>query len=192
MAQKILSALWVKEQAYPCAIFGHSGNSIPGLEIVGLGSQGRLIKEKIIFLCKQAHLKFPLKRFLLCLDGIDHHDLKNVQAEYLELPILILFLALTGHLPLGRIDRCFCSGKLGLEAQTYFPHFPQQFWDQIKKRSTTMGDLTLIGNFPNAPEEFPELCARELLRETLRTQNQFLEPIEIEQSNLLVRDSLQS
>ena len=48
-----------------CEVFGYSTRGIPGLEIVGLGQKGRLIKEKILYLNRKNNLKIPPRRYVI-------------------------------------------------------------------------------------------------------------------------------
>lgn len=93
-------------------VFGYNSKSQPGLEINGLNGKGRLIKEKITFLSKKRKLKYPLKRFVLCVEG---EGLEKSQVEFLELPLLICFWSMAGLLPLKRLDNCFASAKVSLD-----------------------------------------------------------------------------
>ena len=103
-------------QYYPVDIFGYASNGIPGIEIVGLGKHSRSIKEKFIYLSRERKLKFPLKRFVLCVEGeVEGKKFKDEEYRYLELPLLIMLWSLTGHLPLEHLEDCFASGKISVE-----------------------------------------------------------------------------
>ena len=93
-------------QYCPVDIFGYASNGIPGIEIVGMGKYARGVKEKFIYLSRQKRLKFPLKRFVLCVEG---------EYRFLELPLLMMLWSLTGHLPLEHLEDCFSSGKISVE-----------------------------------------------------------------------------
>lgn len=103
-------------QYCPVDIFGYASNGIPGIEIVGLGKYSRSMKEKFIYLSRERKLRFPLKRFVLCIEGeVEGKKFKEEEYRYLELPLLIMLWSLTGHLPLGNLDDCFASGKISVE-----------------------------------------------------------------------------
>lgn len=103
-------------QYCPVDIFGYSSNGIPGIEIIGLGKHARGVKEKFIYLSRERKLKFPLKRFVLCIEGeIEGKKFKEEEYRYLELPLLIMLWSLTGHLPLEHLEDCFASGKISIE-----------------------------------------------------------------------------
>lgn len=92
-------------------IFGYATKGIPGLDIVGLGKHGRMMKEKFVFISRQKQLQFPLKRFVLCLE--DCSQLRESSAEdlkWLELPLLIVYWSLAGHLKISELEDCLCSG----------------------------------------------------------------------------------
>lgn len=90
-------------------LFSYSSQGLPGLEIVGLGTRARALKEKIIYLTKTLKLKIPLKRYVVCLDQELN---KNVRDEFFELPILILYWAMAGILPICELRDCLCSGRI--------------------------------------------------------------------------------
>lgn len=97
-------------------IFGYSSKGLPGIEIVGLGKYSRSLKEKFIYLSRERNLKFPLRRYVLCIEGeVELKKFKDEEYRYLELPLLVMLWSLTGHLPLERLEDCFASGKVSIE-----------------------------------------------------------------------------
>lgn len=99
-------------------LFCYSSHGLPGLEIVGLGTRARALKEKIVYLTKSLKLKIPLKRYVVCLDQMVH---KNERDEFFELPILILYWAMAGILPVVHLRDCLCSGKISSKALVTLP-----------------------------------------------------------------------
>jgi len=91
-------------------IFGQRSKGVPGIEIIGLKSQGRLIQEKIIYLTRYLDFKIPLGRYSLCVD-FDSYDSK---ADYrdLELAFLLLYWELAGLIPIKNIQNCFIWGRI--------------------------------------------------------------------------------
>ncbi len=113
-------------QYYPVDIFGYSSKGIPGIEIVGIGKHARAMKEKFIFLSREKKLKFPLRRFVLCIEGdVEGKKFKDEEYRYLELPLLIMLWSLTGHLPLSHLEDCFASGKISVEGEVFPLHLQQ-------------------------------------------------------------------
>ena len=105
-------------QLLPVDIFGYCSNGIPGIEIVGVGKYARSMKEKFVFLSRQKKLKFPLRRFVLCVEGeVEGKKFKEEEYRYLELPLLVMLWSLTGHLPLRQLEDCFASGKISVEGE---------------------------------------------------------------------------
>lgn len=105
-------------QYYPVDIFGYSSHGIPGIEIVGLGKYSRSMKEKFVYLSREKRLKFPMRRFVLCVEGeIEGKKFKDEEYRYLELPLLIMLWSLTGHLPLEHLEDCFSSGKISIDGE---------------------------------------------------------------------------
>lgn len=105
-------------QYCPVDIFGYASNGIPGIEIVGVGKYARTMKEKFIYLSRQKKLKFPMKRFVLCVEGeLEGKKFKDEEYRYLELPLLLMLWSLTGHLPLQALEDCFAAGKISVEGE---------------------------------------------------------------------------
>lgn len=103
-------------------LFCYSSHGLPGLEIVGLGVRARALKEKIVYLTKGLKLKIPLKRYVVCLDQTVH---KNERDEFFELPILILYWAMAGILPVVHLRDCLCAGKISSKGQVTLPRLDQ-------------------------------------------------------------------
>jgi hypothetical protein len=97
-------------------LFGYSSKGIPGIEIIGLGAHGRSIKEKFIFLVKSRGLKLPLRRFVLCVEG-DMKSIRDEEFRWLELPLFILLIELSGLIHFRELDQCISSGKIGVDGQ---------------------------------------------------------------------------
>lgn len=102
-------------------LFGYSSRGLPGLEIHGLKSQGKLIREKIIYLTKKVSLKPPLLRYSLALDQ-ENIDSK-VSFENLEIPLLLMYWHLAGLIPLGKLDDCLVAGRFNTKGHFLFLPF---------------------------------------------------------------------
>jgi hypothetical protein len=103
-------------QLCPVDIFGYASHGIPGIEIVGMGKHSRALKEKFVYLSRVRQLKFPKKRYVLCVEGeLENKKFKDEEYRYLELPLLVMLWSLTGHLPLSQLEDCFASGKVSVE-----------------------------------------------------------------------------
>jgi hypothetical protein len=103
-------------QLCPVDIFGYASHGIPGIEIVGMGKHSRSLKEKFVYLSRVRQLKFPKKRYVLCVEGeLENKKFKDEEYRYLELPLLVMLWSLTGHLPLSQLEDCFASGKVSVE-----------------------------------------------------------------------------
>jgi hypothetical protein len=118
-------------------IFGYTTKGIPGIDIINLGKYGRTIKEKFIYLTKEMQIKLPLRRYVICIESGDDQlpDIDNYQ--WLELPILLLFLSLAKQIPIQRLDDCFSTGKISISGkittipQNNLDHYITSF-DNIK------------------------------------------------------------
>lgn len=96
-------------------IFGYASKGIPGIEILGIGKHGRMIKEKFVYLSREKKIKFPCKRFVLCIEGdLENKKFKEEEFRYLELPLLIMLWSLSGELPVSNLDDCFSIGKISV------------------------------------------------------------------------------
>jgi hypothetical protein len=99
-------------------LFGYVSHGVPGIEIVGMGRQGRAIKEKFIYLTREYRLKMPKRRFVLCVDGeLEGKKFKDEEYRFLELPLLLMFWSLSGHLPFATLDDCFSAGKVSINGE---------------------------------------------------------------------------
>jgi hypothetical protein len=148
-------------------IFGYTSRSQPGLEISGIGIKGRSIKEKLIFLSKKRKLKFPLNRFVLCVEGSDGFE--KAELEYLELPLLLAFWSMAGFIPIKRLDNCFCSARLGLEGEIFCLDLAQAHWNKIndalvhrKKKAIYLGEA-----IPIVSGHIDLICPLTLLEESV-------------------------
>ena len=105
-------------------IYGYCSKGLPGVEVVGLGSLGRSIKEKMIFLSRQFGIKIPLKRYVLCIDlpAELKKEKTSDDCRWLELPILILFWTLSGNLDLENLDDCMAIGKVQVNGTILCPN----------------------------------------------------------------------
>jgi hypothetical protein len=111
-------------------IFGHTSKGIPGIEIIGLGSYGRILKEKLIFFGKRRKLTYPPFRYVLCLDTfpLDESLLSPSSSsfqqnkEWCDLSFFILFWFLAGHLSIHQLNNCLCFGKMSIDGTIILPH----------------------------------------------------------------------
>ena len=83
-------------------IFGYSSRSVPGMEIYGLGSKGRLIREKINFVTNNyVPMKKAMKRYVISIESsISEEKLKQNTHLILEFPIMLLYWAMADIIPL--------------------------------------------------------------------------------------------
>lgn len=131
-------------------VFGYNSKSQPGLEITGINGRGKTIKEKFIFLSKKRKLRYPLKRFVLCVEG---ENLDKCQLDYLELPLLICFWSMANLLPLKRLDNCYASAKVSLDGEINHWEAPDGLWQDLryqdelrKERSIYLGPSKINGS----------------------------------------------
>jgi hypothetical protein len=111
-------------------LFGYTTKGLPGLEIVGLGSEGRVLKEKIIFLARSLGAKIPKRRFVLCCDRAFQGGAKKTLEDHrwMELPLFVLYMTLAEVFPLQNLHRCFCAGTFDLSGSLTDWEYPEEFW----------------------------------------------------------------
>jgi hypothetical protein len=109
---RILGLIPSQNRYYLSEIFGYTSKSLPGLEIVGLGVEGKQIKEKFVYLTKVLGLKIPRLRYVLCIENLELTKEELKDKQWLELPLLILYLQLAGILPIQKLSNCMASGKV--------------------------------------------------------------------------------
>ncbi|MAW07486.1 MAG: hypothetical protein CME61_04305 [Halobacteriovoraceae bacterium] len=122
MENQLHSAIEHRGKIFALKVYGYATRGIPGVEIVGLGNEGRTLKEKIIFLIKSKRLGISRKRIIISVD-FNERPIGKLSASELEIPIFILFLSLNGNLKLKNLSDCFCAGTLkipfGLDENFY-------------------------------------------------------------------------
>lgn len=112
-------------------IFGHSSRGIPGIQIVGLGKLGNTIKEKLIYLTRMQNVKFPFKRFVLCLEKYeDNKEISSEDFRWLELPLLITFWSLAGLLPIAKLEDCITSGTISVSGEVTCMPIPDEILEK--------------------------------------------------------------
>jgi len=94
-------------------LFSYSTRGVPGIEIIGLGARGKLLKEKLIFLVKKMKIRFPPRRYVLGIE-LPEAITKIEELSDLELPLFILLLKLAGVLSFHRMDDCVCAGRINI------------------------------------------------------------------------------
>ena len=119
-------------------LFGYTSKGIPGVDIIGLNSFSKSLKEKLIFLSRENNLSFSMKRYVLCFERHEKFEIKNFDLTQLELPFLILFWSLSGHLPITRLDNCLAFGQVGLDGRIRTQKMSSNFWfemnDKLRER----------------------------------------------------------
>ncbi len=117
-------------------IFAYRSQGLPGLDIIGLGSKGKKLKEKFIFLTKERRLKIPLRRYILCVEG----DVKEV--SWLEFPLLLCFWSLAEVLPIRNLKNCLTVGSISIQGLITHPFFTQEdhcfIRDHFKENNFTL------------------------------------------------------
>jgi hypothetical protein len=149
MNDSIKSFYIYKGRVLPVDIFGYASKGIPGLEIIGLGSISKNIKEKLIFLTRSNQLKLPLKRFVIGIEPLGTFSKEKMREEikFLELPILILFWRLAKILPISCLKKCISSGYVGVPGELRPLALNSDISDLIENDETWIGVPTNPINF---------------------------------------------
>ena len=138
MENKINGVVRSQGRAQLVDLFGYSSKGLPGIEVVGIGNLGRALKEKFVYLSRQQHLKLPPRRYVLCVENREGLVDKDNFGP-LEFPLLLLFWALAGQLPVARLDDCIAHGKVMLAYRVWMERFSEDevlaLTAQVKKFS---------------------------------------------------------
>lgn len=140
-------------------IYGYCSKGLPGVEVVGLGTLGRSLKEKLIFLSRQFGIKIPLKRYVLCIDlPAELKKDKSLDAcRWLELPILVLFWTLSGNLELENLNDCIAIGKVQVNGTILCPDLEEY------KANESVESKILAPSFVSVPPSSYLIPLEELL-----------------------------
>lgn len=117
------------------SLFGYSTKGIPGLEIVGLGKNSRIIKEKFLYIIKKNNLHIPMRRYILC---VENSEKTFDDYSFLELPLFILLLNVQGILNINQLENCFCSGKVQLNGEIIENEIDPNYLKQLSLYSKKM------------------------------------------------------
>lgn len=160
MEMKINAFVPINSDYKRVEVFGYTSRSQPGLEILGMGTKGRGIKEKITYLSKKRKLRFNLSRYVLCVEG---EGISKGDIDYLELPLLLCFWTMAGILKLGRLDNCLCSGKVSLEGEIKTLNIPQEILETWNSNLQERGRMMMmIGSSQNYQTELSQLKLLEI------------------------------
>ncbi len=144
MENQIIGLLPCQNRYQFTEIFGYTSKSLPGLEIVGLGIEGRHIKEKFIYLTKVLGLKIPKLRFVLCVETLDLSKEELKDKQWLELPLLVLYFQLAEILPIEKLCHCVASGKVLSSLKITEPMFE---FKKLEELFSKHNELKLLSNF---------------------------------------------
>ncbi|MDH4466626.1 MAG: hypothetical protein QE271_01095 [Bacteriovoracaceae bacterium] len=176
MGQARLNAFSLqKKELERITFFGHTSHGVPGLEIVGLGNYGKILKEKIVFLSKSRNLKFPLLRYVICKEGIQGLTSQKIDQEFIEwfdLPIFILYLSLGQQIQISRLSDCITHGKIRpcgeiIQSHQVESKFLDQ-WSESKETILTFEERNMAKEFSKSIslqtlfENIPELTYRKI------------------------------
>lgn len=141
------------EKPYVVELFGYATKGVPGLEIVGLGSRGKSVREKFIYLNKKLGMKMPPRRFVLCVEDQFLASSKDDLFRWIELPFLIMYWSMAGVLPIQYLDDCLCGGKISARGEVETSPLGKLRMDEISHYFEE--GIKLIGK---EVESGPEYC----------------------------------
>jgi hypothetical protein len=132
MGQRIYSYYPLRGKIQTVGLFSYTTRGVPGLEIIGLPSWGKLVREKFIFMTRLQEKKIPLKRYVLCVgDEFAVKDTEAANGSWLELPLLLLFWTMAEILPIKKLDDCLCSGRLSVRGEITSFNLPSEIMKKI-------------------------------------------------------------
>lgn len=127
-------------------IFGYTTSSVPSIEIIGLGSMGRIIKEKIIYLSRVRGIKIKPLKYVISIEASS--ELSHFSVEELELPILLVFWHLSQVISISSLHDCLCSGQVRIDGKIIQNHLDESKIDQFQS-SSELSELKLISELAN-------------------------------------------
>lgn len=143
MQSEIKSIINSNDGAKLITLFGYSSSGVPGVEILGLGSKGRLLKEKIIYLSKIKKLKIPPKRYVISVDILDLEN--NITSlKYMEFSILLLFWHLAGVIPIKTLDDCICCGEVRVSGEILLPLIHYEIINDLARKYKKLYEYKII------------------------------------------------
>lgn len=126
-------------------IFGHTSKGIPGVEIVGLGAQGRCIKEKFTQISRELKMRIPPLKYTLCVEINECYKLSKDDLSYVELPLLIIFWSLASQIPIKNLSDCLAYGKVSVDRDIFIPEWVIPSYLSYKKN---MVKIISLSQFP--------------------------------------------
>ena len=163
MQERTFGVIQFQKASHFINIFGHTGQGIPGLYFTGVvGNVFKIFKEKIFYLVKEKELGIPLRKYSITIEFPP--KLKDMigREEYLldlELPALILFLQLSGNIRIRRLDKCFSSGRVGVDGRISSRTLCPRFLEQVGLKS---GHRACYLNFDRLPIGITQLSLRQI------------------------------
>ena len=90
----------------------------------------------------------------ICLE-LDHKSVKDEEVmRWLELPCLVLYWTLAQILPISKMERCLCLGKVSLNGNLAVPVIPQEVIHLAREEGSSLilghedNDHALDGTYP--------------------------------------------
>ncbi len=156
MNPRVLGLIPLRKSCRMVGLYAYSSHGLPGLDILGLGGQGKCLKEKVIYLGRERGLTFPSKRYMISVEGCENFTRDDRRGlKFLELAVIVLFWMMAGHLHLRKPQDCLVSGHIGLNGAIYPPSAPPHFWQDLAQvMSERRRCLTVIGPAVAANSDF--------------------------------------
>lgn len=111
MQSEIKSIIKTENGSKVVTLFGYASLGVPGIEILGLGNKGRLLKEKIIYITRQRGIKLASKKYIISFENIDL-KLNETNLNQVEFPVLILLWQLASVIKMNHLNDCICLGEV--------------------------------------------------------------------------------
>lgn len=121
MESKIKCLIKDKNHFIKVNIFGNTSKGVPGIEIIGIGNQGRFIKEKFVQISKELNMRIPPLKYILCVEINESMKLSKDDLANVELPLLITFWSLASQIPIKNLNDCLAFGKVTVDREIIIP-----------------------------------------------------------------------
>jgi hypothetical protein len=146
-------------------LFAHASRGVPSIELRGLGSNSKIIKEKLVYWLKHHQLSIPPLRYVITLDSAGNFGSLGETYSWLELPIFFLLLVLGKVVSIVETSHCFCAGRLSILGTIEYPPEYEQLIAALSEKCSWHTLRTLIAHEDYNGLGFGVISMEELIQE---------------------------
>lgn len=164
---RLKCCLYINNKIHLVNLFGHANRGVPGIDMIGMGRWGKIIREKIIYFTRQEEVNSTLRKYTLCIEEGHLFTGKNEEfSKNLELPLLLLYWSLSKRIPIQHLEDCLAVGSVSISGEINIPKFNKEEWELIKGliRKNELADLKFLST-GRGEDPFSNLDLSMLLRD---------------------------